>query len=55
MVDDRNIRPDPRGRTGTQDEDVKVIPLVEERLSVGKQKVEQGVTVCTSKWTSVKG
>jgi uncharacterized protein (TIGR02271 family) len=41
MVDDRNNRPDPRGRRGTREEDVKVIPLVEERLSVGKQEVER--------------
>jgi uncharacterized protein (TIGR02271 family) len=41
MVDDRDLRRDPRGRQARRDEDVKVIPLVEERLSVGKQEVER--------------
>lgn len=41
MADDRDLRPASQGREARRDDDVKVIPLVEERLSVGKQEVER--------------
>jgi len=41
MVDDRDLRRDPHHRQPPRNEDVEVIPLAEERLSVGKQEVER--------------